>query len=120
MARVFAVFLLAAYATAWLQPFAPYLEYGLNRHYIADEVCVFRDLPDSGCAGKCYLTDRLEKNVSDRGDPGAVTAPSSCQPHLAPPSTDLADDREQVVLPSFVARAPDAPGEDRPGPPPRA
>jgi len=37
------------------------LHFELNQEYIANELCVEKDIPDSCCKGKCYLNDALEK-----------------------------------------------------------
>lgn len=33
----------------------------LNKEYIASELCVNRDIPESGCNGQCYLMKKLKQ-----------------------------------------------------------
>lgn len=37
----------------------------LNREYIAAELCVNRDVPESGCNGHCYLMKKLKQAQKD-------------------------------------------------------
>jgi hypothetical protein len=39
----------------------PYVEYAINKNYIAKNLCVMKDVPDNCCQGKCYLHERLSK-----------------------------------------------------------
>ncbi|GAA4442631.1 hypothetical protein GCM10023188_42560 [Pontibacter saemangeumensis] len=40
-----------------------YLLYRANRSYIISQLCEQRQVPGSGCKGKCYLQKQLKKNV---------------------------------------------------------
>ncbi len=39
----------------------PYLEYRLNKTYIAENLCINKDKPEMHCHGKCYLKKQIKK-----------------------------------------------------------
>ena len=45
------------------RPVLPYIEYAVNKEYIAKYLCVNRDKPHSCCAGKCYLEKQIRKSM---------------------------------------------------------
>lgn len=45
----------------------PYIEYAVNKDYIANNLCINRDNPHSCCEGKCYLEKQIRKS-SESGD----------------------------------------------------
>lgn len=47
------------------------LSFKLNQSYIASELCVNRDVPDSDCHGKCYLTKKLQQQNKERNEGNA-------------------------------------------------
>lgn len=42
-----------------------FMGFNLNRDYIAAELCVNRDVPESGCNGQCYLMKKLKQAQQD-------------------------------------------------------
>jgi len=40
----------------------PYVEYAINKDYIAKYLCIYRDIPGNPCQGTCYLHDQLQKH----------------------------------------------------------
>jgi hypothetical protein len=50
----------------------PYIEYAVNKDFIAKYLCVNKDIPNNSCQGKCYLRIQLQKNSenndSDQND----------------------------------------------------
>ena len=46
---------------AMIRPVAPYFNYLLNKEYIAKNLCVNKDKPESHCEGKCHLVKELKK-----------------------------------------------------------
>lgn len=48
-----------------LHPVLPFVEYYSFREYIAENLCVNRDNPDSCCEGKCYLEKRIKESLPD-------------------------------------------------------
>lgn len=51
------------------KPLWPVLEYAVNYDYIVNTLCVNRDKPNSGCNGKCHLTDELAKQNDGQDNP---------------------------------------------------
>lgn len=43
------------------RPVFPILDYVLNYHYIATELCENKNVPELGCNGKCHLKKELAK-----------------------------------------------------------
>lgn len=39
----------------------PFVEYSLNQGYIVNQLCVNRNIPESGCKGKCYLKKKVSQ-----------------------------------------------------------
>ncbi|MEL7588016.1 MAG: hypothetical protein AAGU19_15010 [Prolixibacteraceae bacterium] len=48
-----------------LHPVLPFIEYYTFREYIAENLCVNRENPQSCCEGKCYLEKRVEESTPD-------------------------------------------------------
>lgn len=46
-----------------LKPLTPFVEYAINKDYIAAELCINVDKPEMQCDGKCYLMDNLEEEM---------------------------------------------------------
>jgi hypothetical protein len=59
--RVFAIFFLTVYSLVLFQPVMPWINYSLNKEYIAKNLCENRKKPGSHCNGKCYLAKQLKK-----------------------------------------------------------
>ena len=55
------VILLLVFIGAILSPIIPYLEYKLNKKYIAEVLCENRDVQETLCYGQCYLEKQLKK-----------------------------------------------------------
>ena len=49
------------YLLAWAIPYMPFIEYQLNKKYIAEVLCVNKDKPEMHCNGKCHLKKQLKK-----------------------------------------------------------
>lgn len=41
----------------------PYVEYILNKDYIANYLCINKDNPSNCCEGKCYLEKQIMKSL---------------------------------------------------------
>lgn len=69
------LFFLVVYSLTILRPVYPYIEYGLNKDYIAKVLCINKDKPTIECDGKCHLTKQLinanDSNESEDNLPGA-------------------------------------------------
>ncbi len=60
--RIYSIFFLAVLILYVLRPVLPFVEYALNKDYIAKNLCVNRDKPKSCCQGKCHLNKQLAKS----------------------------------------------------------
>jgi hypothetical protein len=60
--KTYSIFYLAIMAIYIIRPVMPYIEYAVNKDYIAKYLCVQKDIPDNCCQGKCYLHEQLKKN----------------------------------------------------------
>ena len=49
------------YLIAWLRPVMPFIEYEINKKYIAEVLCENKDKPEMHCNGKCHLKKQLKK-----------------------------------------------------------
>lgn len=56
-----------------LRPVIPYIEYTINKDYIASYLCVNRDKPLSGCEGKCYLEKQIKETAESNNSPDTNT-----------------------------------------------
>ena len=65
------------YMIALIRPAVPFLEYAVNRDYIAEVLCINRDRPELACNGKCHLMKEVARQS------GAE------QPGEQPPQLDL-------------------------------
>lgn len=65
--RIYAYFLMFVLIFYILRPVMPYIEYAVNKDYIANNLCINRDNPHSCCEGKCYLEKQIRKS-SESGD----------------------------------------------------
>jgi hypothetical protein len=64
---LYILLLTAVYSLAFLQPYAPYLQYAVQKEYIAKVLCQNKSVPGSTCQGRCYLNKQLSK--SNQPDP---------------------------------------------------
>jgi hypothetical protein len=46
-----------------IRPVLPFIEYAINKDYIAKNLCINKDKPQNCCQGKCYLGEQLKKNA---------------------------------------------------------
>ncbi|MEI6677649.1 MAG: hypothetical protein WCL21_03515 [Mariniphaga sp.] len=67
--RIYAYVQLAVLVFYLIRPVMPFVEYAVNKDYIAKKLCINRDQPHSCCEGKCYLEKQLKKSVDNNNDP---------------------------------------------------
>ena len=60
--RIYSIFFLGVLILYVLRPVMPFIEYALNKDYIAKNLCINRDKPKSCCQGKCHLKKQLAKS----------------------------------------------------------
>ncbi|MDD4968307.1 MAG: hypothetical protein PHT07_02645 [Paludibacter sp.] len=46
-----------------IRPVLPFVEYAINKDYIAKNLCINKDKPLNCCQGKCYLNEELKKSA---------------------------------------------------------
>ena len=61
MNKVFGFIFITLYLLALTKPVSPYLEYAINKDFIATVLCINKDKPELKCNGKCHLTKQLKK-----------------------------------------------------------
>ena len=66
--KVLAIFQLVILVFYLLRPVLPYIEYAVNKDFIAKNLCVNRDKPKSCCQGKCYLQKQVKKSSETNDD----------------------------------------------------
>jgi hypothetical protein len=69
MNKFFALSLLVFYLMVMMRPFTPYLNYAINKDYIANTLCENKDKPVMHCNGKCHLEKELKKTASEDSKP---------------------------------------------------
>ena len=67
--RIYSITLLVILAFYIVRPILPYIEYAINKDFIAQNLCINRDNPHSCCQGKCYLEKQLKKSSDSNNDP---------------------------------------------------
>lgn len=75
MNRVLSTILLTLYLIVLLRPAAPLFDYAVNLEYIASELCINKEKPQSTCNGKCYLNSELEQAQNLNESEQKSTAP---------------------------------------------
>jgi len=61
--RIYSYFLLIVLLFYILRPVLPYIEYAVNKDYIAKYLCINRADSHSRCEGKCFLEKQIKKNI---------------------------------------------------------
>ena len=55
-----------------VHPAAPYIEYEVNKAYIAANLCENQDQPELQCNGSCHLKKQIKKQAEEKEDPAKV------------------------------------------------
>jgi hypothetical protein len=61
--KIYSVIYLSILIFYILRPVLPFIEYSLLKDYIAKNLCINKDVPESTCDGKCFLNDQLKKST---------------------------------------------------------
>ena len=61
MNKIVSAIFIILYFVALLKPVSPYLEYAINKDFIANVLCINKDKPALKCNGKCHLKKELKK-----------------------------------------------------------
>ncbi|PWT73906.1 MAG: hypothetical protein C5B59_12230 [Bacteroidetes bacterium] len=72
MNKLTALFLIIVVAGSTFNKAIVLIDYSLNKNFISTALCENRSKPASCCHGKCFLKKQLQKEDSDKGNPGAV------------------------------------------------
>jgi hypothetical protein len=71
--RINILLLLTVILSFTLRPVFPWVEYALNKRYIASQLCVQRAIPKNHCQGKCHLRKRIAQ--AEQTDTTTDTSP---------------------------------------------
>jgi len=63
------------YLIAWFRPVMPFIEYEINKKYIAEVLCENKAKPEMKCNGKCHLKKQL-KIANDEPDDQSSPIPT--------------------------------------------
>lgn len=58
-------YLLTIFGVFLIRPALPVVDYFINFDYIAEVLCLKKQVPESSCNGKCYLMQQMEENKHD-------------------------------------------------------
>ena len=61
--RIYAYIHLVILIFYLLRPAMPYIEYAVNKDYIANHLCINRFDPLNCCEGKCYLEKQIKNSI---------------------------------------------------------
>jgi hypothetical protein len=64
--RIYAYIHIATLVFYLLRPAMPYIDYAVNKDYIAKYLCINRFDPHSCCKGKCYLEKQIKKSLDNK------------------------------------------------------
>lgn len=67
-----ALFLLLVVASSTFNKAIVLIDYSVNKNFIASTLCENRNKPASCCRGKCFLKKQLQKEESDKNNPGGL------------------------------------------------
>jgi len=82
--RSAAILLIFVFAIIWLKPYVPYLDYAINKDYIAKELCENKDNPVMKCDGKCHLAKKIKEQSEEEKEPSKPTNPTKQENDVIP------------------------------------
>jgi hypothetical protein len=62
MRSIITYYLLTIFGVFIIRPALPIIDYFINFDYIAEVLCLKKQVPESSCNGKCYLMQQMEEN----------------------------------------------------------
>lgn len=90
-----------------LRPSLPYLEYIINKDYIAKHLCIQKDNPENSCNGKCYLHEQLKKQSeppdAEKNDDSKIVPDKKIDDHLQASQNTPGLIRNETTLPFFYS-----------------
>ncbi len=63
--RTYTYFYLAVMICYLAGPVLPIIEYEVNKEYIANNLCIYKNVPQNHCQGTCHLMQQLQKYSND-------------------------------------------------------
>ncbi|WP_299577097.1 hypothetical protein [uncultured Sunxiuqinia sp.] len=63
---IFSYLLIFAFSLHFMAEAAIYLSFKINQDYIAEFLCIEKDIPDSNCQGCCQLKNKLEEHEKQK------------------------------------------------------
>jgi len=66
---IFAFSILLLYAVFLVRPYLPFINYAVNKDYIANTLCENKNKPEKNCCGKCQLEKELKKTANEESKP---------------------------------------------------
>ena len=75
----FAIFFLCVYSLVLVRPLFPFVDYAINKDYIAKNLCENRNKPKMNCNGKCHLMKQLKKANAENSNEGSTAKGSQNQ-----------------------------------------
>lgn len=67
--RIVVIIILSLMIGYILRPVYPYLDYVINKEYIAKILCINKDKPELKCNGKCHLINEIKKQATEENKP---------------------------------------------------
>ncbi len=67
--KIVSYILLFFYLWIVVYPAIPMLDYAINYHYYAEEVCINKDKPEMHCNGQCHLKKEIKKIYNEDSTP---------------------------------------------------
>lgn len=59
--KIYAIIQLIILVLYIFRPILPYIDYAINKDYIAKNLCIKKDIPNNCCQGKCHLNKQIKK-----------------------------------------------------------
>lgn len=63
--RMYSYLSLFIIITYLIRPAVPYIEYAVNKDFIAKNLCIYKDVPGNCCQGKCHLHKQVQKSAEN-------------------------------------------------------
>ncbi len=102
MNRFYSAILLLAFVYSIIRPAIPLIEYQVYKEYIAEELCINKDVPEVHCDGKCHLKKEIEKVNKEEQDT-SPTAPSKPQLKIEEYNY-LYDSKESIKIAALLSK----------------
>lgn len=97
--KSFALFFLCLYTLVLFKPLFPFIDYALNKEYIAKNLCENRNKPKMNCNGKCHLMKQVQKASSEDNSPANNSSQknSSQEENITHVAGNFSFDFKQIV-----------------------